>query len=287
MVQETNVETALPVADAPVATPAEEPTAAPDAGAPEGTVPPESGEPAEPLSFDEWYEEQAASNEALRTSFELKVADLKEAGRREAQAQLQPKLDRLDQTFRGYHQTAQQLAQGVGAINEKLVEWLGDAGYSEQGITILFERMRRAAPEVWQGLNDLSGRAGGFGTLRAVAGTLGAELGGEQGTKFTGKYMEEFSNAEGGIGTAADVLKEMMSDYEQARLEKATAPLRKRIAVLEAQLLKGQAASRGANGPDSAQKAVAGGRPEAELLSDPATPIHIIKEIRERQRASQ
>lgn len=253
-----NVETGLPTAEAPAPAPepTAEPTATPDAEAPVETESAEA-EVSPPLSFNEWWEEQSKDNEALRSSYELHIDEAKESGRREAQSQLQPKLDRMHATFQNYHRAAGEIAQGIAGIREELGNWLQDNGVDQRGIQKVFQSLYQSNPQMWQSLTNMGQTAGGFSALRGVALTLGGELSGDAGKAFSEKYLQEFSNAEGGVGSAVDVLKEMANDWAEARIEKATQPLRNRIKALEAEIEKGKVASR-QSGPDSVPKTGSG-----------------------------
>lgn len=60
-------------------------------------------------------------------------------------------------------------------------------------------------------------------------------------------------------------------------------PYKDEIKSLKLELEKVKASSREGQGPNLAQGTTAGGKSDDELLLDPTTPIHIIKEIRARQ----
>jgi hypothetical protein len=200
-------------------------------------------------------EELIGDNDHLKSYWELRQTELKEEGRRQAQGELQPKVDRVNSTFKAYHETAARAAQGVQGITDMLREAINSGAVDQQ----VLQRAFNSSPDAWRAMNDLTGSAGFYNGMRAVAATFGGDIGGEPGATFTGDYTTRWFNAEGGDGDPAELLKDQIKAYMEVMVEKAKAPLQKHIKSLEVMVEKAKAAGSGGPSP-TAGVGTAGGK---------------------------
>ena len=240
-----------PVTEEPVTAPAEEP-------APEGTEAPAEGEPIGPTSM----EELIGDNDHLKSYWELRQTELKEEGRRQAQGELQPKVDRVNATFANYSKAATDASTGIQTVIGMLQEGIKSGDIDQQALARAFN----AAPDAWRSMNDLTGRASKFNAFRLIAAALGGHIGGDAGAKYAGDYTTRWFQAEGGADDEAEVLTDQFKAYTEAVVEKAVTPYKNRIKSLEAQIEKAKAAGSGGPSPTAGVGTAGGsGKPYAQL----------------------
>lgn len=237
-------------------TPAE--VAAPEKGeAPETevTAPAEGEATAAPVPLT--LEEMFADNELMQSAYELRATELREEGRRTAQSELQPRVDGINKTSQAWQQTGQVIANGLEAMTGQLGKLVENGEIDAPTL----QKVLLSHPQVWQALTDTTGRSGFFHAMRGVAAAEGNSLGGDAGAKFTGEFMQRWYDAEAGAEDSADVYRTMMKARDEAMLEKATAPLRRRVKALEAANEGKDLEARKGKGPSTATgKAALGGQ---------------------------
>lgn len=259
MVQEaTGVE---PIVETPVESPAVpepiEPIEAPEVPA-EPIVEETEGADPRPQSL----EDLVGNDDNLKSAYELHTADTLEKGRRQAQSEIQPRVDKANQTFQNFYQKAHEGAEGMRTIREELKQALESGAVQQRDLENAF----KAVPEAWKAINDLTGNAGFFNGQRWAASALGQELGGEAGAKFAGEWGTRWFNAEAGVDDSAEVFKEMSKAFVEAQIDKITTPLRNRVKALEAQIERAKSQTGASGGPSpSAGQGNSGGKGYATL----------------------
>ncbi len=244
MVQETAAPVETPVStpvETPV-TPAEEPTVETPVEAPAETpeLAAESTEPIGPVTWDDYV----AKDENLRTAADLKLNEVREESRREAQRDLQPRIDRMNQTATQYHQSARAVESALTEIRDQLKE------ASESGAIDATDlrKVLNSSPQAFAALANLTSTAAQFNTMRWVVAEEGKKLG---SSDFTGEFISRWNNAEGGAEQWEEVYTDMVKARDAALVEKSTKPLRERIRVLEAQIEGRKAQVREGAGPSA------------------------------------
>jgi len=237
---------------------------------PEALAEPE-GEPGEAAEKAGEEEEEAPTldsvierHEALKAEWEARREELIEEGRRKAQSELQPRIDRANEF----------LAKTNAAVT-KAVEWIGAiAGTLNQAVqqgaldAAAVKEILASNPEAYRLLTSFSGAHGFYHAMRGMAASIAQEM---KDDAFAQKWVERWTSietgAEGDPAKASPLAyKDMMAARDEWLKSRTEAPLRKRIATLEAELEKVRLAARKAGGPDTAEKASV----EATLLTPEA-----------------
>ena len=216
---ETPVETAAPVQEEAVV----EPEVKTDA---------EGGEKV-PLTLEEYI----GDNELMRSAYELEIESRREEGRRKAQSEfdtgIKPIIKRIDANAEEYRKVAHSAFSEVSNLNATLAK-LTESG--EMDVPNL-QRALFSVPGAWDALSKFNSwreKAGTFTGYRAVAAKLAEDIPGADGAKFIGEFAQRWTNAENDAESPETVFGDMMKARDEALLEKATAPLRRRIKALEA-----------------------------------------------------
>lgn len=203
-------------------------------------------------------------DDRLRAEWEAKVAELEEQGRRKAQSELQPRIDRANEHLATVRATVTKAVEWIGAIAGALNK-AAEAGTLD-GPTL--NQVLASNPDAFKAFTAVSGAHGFYHAMRGVAASFARDVGSDDFARaWVQRWTDIETGAEGDPAKASPAaFAEMVKARDEAMRKSIEEPLRKKIAALEVQLEKAKLAARRAGGPDLASKESASAPLTAEAI---------------------